>query len=173
LKDQAAWNTETAASVDREVKDWLSGDLLCNAEFSYTVVPVAAMEGFLATRTDVVWMGNGHYESVFESENRLLASGKNLTPEDLFDPATPWQEGLAEIAAQKMQAEARYPFAASAIVDQIDSTASWDVAADRLTVHVDFYQMSGGWSGAGSAEIPWRELKPYLRPDLPIALKLD
>ena len=72
-----------------------------------------------------------------------------------------------------MLPDARYPFKADSIIDLVDDDGSWEVSAEALTVYVDFYQMSGGWSGTGTAKIPWKELKTVLRPDLPLALKLD
>lgn len=171
--DQRNWNAEIAASVERDVNDWLSGDMLCTTEFSYDVTATAAERGFISMRTDVVWMGATHSWSSTSTENRLIASGKNLAAEDIFDSSKPWREELARIATEKMLPDARYPFKAGSITDLVDDVGSWEVSPEMLIVHVDFYQMSGGWSGTGTAEIPWKELKTFLRPDLPLALKLD
>ncbi len=170
---QAAWNRDTAATVEREVKDWLEGDLGCNPQFFYDVAVDGAMEGFLSISSGATWMGNAHLWDSISREQRLLATGKSLQAEDLFDPAKPWREKLSELAAVQLEADAESPIKPTDIVDQAASTGNWEVSADHLTVSIDFYRMPNGRSGHGTAEILWRDLKPYLRTNLPIPLKLD
>lgn len=168
---QATWNRDTAAFVEREAREWLEGDMRCNPEFYYDVTVDAAMEGFLSVSYGVTWMGIAHPYDAIDHRQLLLATGKSLQPEDLFDDAKPWRQKLAEIVAAKLQPGARSPFEAKDIISQVDG--GWVLSPEQLTVTIDFYQMTGGWSGKGVAEIPWPELKPYLRHDLPIPLKLD
>lgn len=171
--DAARWNERIASLVKGEFLDPGLEAELDTVDLDVGFAIVEALPGFISGRSYVNYqtVGWAHPGSFAYAVDFLMATGESVQPGDLFNDALPWRDALARISAEKMADDARYPFEASAIVDQVDS--NWDISTDHLTVHVDFYQMKGGWRGGGTAEIPWRELKPYLRSDLPIPLKLD
>lgn len=169
------WNRHIAEKAEDDFKDpGLEGDLdTADLQVGYSIKEV--LPGFISGTSyiDYYFRGSPHPNSFSGSSNILLTSGKDIEAKDIFPDDQPWRDTLAKICADKMAPNARFPFEAKAIADQAADANNWEISSDRLTVHVDFYLMAGGWNGAGTAEIPWRELKPYLRPDLPLALKLD
>ncbi len=93
-----------------------------------------------------------------------LRLGRPLSATDVFDPTTPWKKDVQ----LKVEAhlKATNPPLGSAKPYDVDRVERWQLRADGLDVVYRSYEL-GGYLSAADALIPWSELKPYLRRDLP------
>ena len=117
-------------------------------------------------------MAHGWYYP--EQTNILLKTGRRIEPADLFDDATQWREALLRRCLPELTGRnPELDLNAERIDDTIDNATDWKISSEALEIAFNFNDIFGWGRGGDSVTIPWRELKPYLRRDLPLALKLD
>lgn len=135
-----------------------------------------AQPGFISMSIGVYSYGHGmpHGYSDFGQSNFLLAARRELIEDDLFIAGSKWREILIADGLKTVTAE-RPDLGTTA--DDIDSLIgdldSWSITADFLVVQIPLWLSYGYANGSTEIQIPWRDLKPYLRADLPITLNLD
>ena len=117
------------------------------------------------------WPHPGYYSG---SSNYLLEAGKELTANDIFSTQMPWQDGLAIRALPIIKY--KHPdlkVILSDISEHLSDPRRWTISAEALRIEIDLNRIYGYGKGVSELDVPWSEIKSYLRPDLPIALKLD
>jgi len=117
------------------------------------------------------WHGGAHGDGVSLKSNYILSTGKELDGSDLFLANSDWESVIYPFIQAAIQKEE--PELALSKDDISDLIWSWTTTEDAMLVEVNLRDSIAYPFGFVEATIPWRELKPYLRPDLPIALKLD
>ena len=117
-------------------------------------------------------MPHGRYYS--EQWNILLKTGSSIGPVDLFDQATPWRDALLRHCLPELiERNHELDLDAEDLKDVIDNARMWTITPETLEIAFDFNEIIGYGRGVDSIVIPWRDLKAYLRPALPLALELD
>lgn len=169
------WNSYVAEQVERDYANPSLEDDLDVVDYNVGFTLGAILPGFISGEFWVNYLVHGapHPNEFSGSSNYVLATGKSLAPEDIFNTKKPWGLGIAVQAVETLRAESGREIDTDALADLLTDPRYWVISAEALTVHPDFYLMRGGWNGRGTAVISWQKLKPYLRSDLPITLKLD
>ncbi len=93
-----------------------------------------------------------------------LRLGRPLGANDIFDETKPWGKALQPMVEAHLKAAS--PPLGSAKPYDVDRVNRWQLRADGLAVVYRSYEL-GGYTSEAAALIPWSELKPYLRQDLP------
>jgi uncharacterized protein len=145
-------------------------------DLSVEYVINSAQPGFISLSNFVYLYGHGlphGFDEIFQS-NFLLTAGRELTEDDLFRPESQWRqtlvsEGLKTITAERPELTPT----ADDIDSLIEGPKAWSITADALIVQIPLWLRYGYSNGSAEVTIPWRDLKPYLRANLPITLNVD
>lgn len=170
------WNKLIADGVQGYIDEpYMEGPLDTVDVSVYAAVNTASLE-LISAELGVWYYAHGmpHGQAYFEQRNVLLKTGQLVTAMDLFDDSTPWRDALLrrclpELAERNPELELN----AEHIDDTIDNAGDWKITSETLEIGFNFNDILGWGHGGDAVVIPWRALKPYLRPDLPLALKLD
>ena len=93
-----------------------------------------------------------------------LRLGRPIKASDVFDATKPWRKALQPLVEAHLKAT--NPPLGSVKPYEVDRVDRWQLRADGLHVVYMSYEL-GGYLSAAEASIPWDELKPYLRRDMP------
>jgi uncharacterized protein YecT (DUF1311 family) len=166
------WNDQH--KVDPDLK--LFGDVLADpctykGTNEITISLVFTDGDFLNLReSDLSYFGSDRPESTYVGSHlELISSGKVLTADDFFIRSDEWKKFAADrLFAQYLKGDPgdELGFTAHDFEGPAAETANWIV--DRHALHFNFgpYTLAG-YSEDDPPEITWRELRPYLRSDLP------
>jgi len=115
--------------------------------------------------------GAAHPNHGGEGYTVLLASGKEMTATDLFNPQSAWKNFLKrKTKAEAVQREWQSYDGASGI--EADSSR-WTLTKKGLVIHFAPYEVTYYAAGPQEVLIPWPELKPYLNPTLPFSVPVQ
>lgn len=168
------WNSTVANRAETELQDWFLVDMTCNPDFTLDYTPVAASRGLIAVKETVTWMGASHKWDSISVDNQLVVRGSSLTEEEIFKRESGWKDVLsARVKAFIDESNPDLVVSPEDAVALSTNVSFWIVGRDDLTIIVDLAGMYGPANGRPELVIPWRDLKPYLRTDLTIALTLD
>ena len=114
------------------------------------------------------------YRGYYWNENVLLSTGQKLNAEQLFNSGSGWESFLSARAFNAIELEQGPPEITRELIEGlVEEPETWTISADKLTITVDPDGTDSRTYGAIEVAFTWRELKPYLRADLPIALNID
>lgn len=115
--------------------------------------------------------GAAHPNGGTEALNVLMASGRPLEAGDVFRGNTGWEDFLTAKAAAglaKVFADYGEPPAQNLIRDAVTKPRLWIISRDGLSLLFPPYALGGPYAlGEQEVQVPWVELRPYLRPDAP------
>lgn len=146
--------------------DWGSGFELVSAQQDFIS---------LSYYTWWYWHGAAHGSSRVYNINYLLATGKELSIDSLFVPGSGWKRFLAQLAVDQIKHDKPgVPLEKVDARETIDDfTWTWTLRNDALLIDIDLRYDIAYVFGSAELSVPWRDLKPYLRADLPISLKQE
>ncbi len=98
------------------------------------------------------------------SENWSLSLGRLLNPGDIFDNKKPWAKKLLPVAQANLKCLGQC--VDDAKLTTIDEISRWRLTPDGLYLNYGNYEL-GGYASYGHSVIPWADIKPFLRQDLP------
>jgi hypothetical protein len=111
------------------------------------------------------WSGLAHGTYAISSSIESVSTGKSFDAEDFFKAGSGWQKFIA----QRLFAESGSDEAENSLSGFEQSAAEverWTVDEKTLTYSFDPYEL-GGYLSAMETVFTWKELRPYLRDDLP------
>jgi uncharacterized protein len=120
------------------------------------------------------WHG-AHGSASDEQITWFIREGRALAAEDAFHGKPGWEEALAQLVFDAAAREARkggyeLPFAEpSELAGEVSDPAHWLISDRVLGVRFEI----DAFPHVIAAEIPWRQLKGYLRSPLPFAISSD
>ena len=110
----------------------------------------------------------GEIDNRYSAATWLTRPRRELMAKDLFDPTKPWATALAPVAQRHLEGSDGEPDTRHTIKRIDQAGGQWQVTAKGLRLTYDDWRSAGNGPGAES-DLPWDELKPYLRKDLPFA----
>lgn len=167
------WNEFVAEAIQDHV-DNFDDEGATDVYFGATIDAASPELISAAIGVDFYAHGAPHGDYYFDQSNVLLRTGKSIGSADLFAETTAWRDALLRRCLPELSARNHeLDLDGDDLKDTIDNVTNWKIAPDSLEIRFDFNHIFGWGRGQDSVVIPWRELKPYLRRDLPLALKLD
>ena len=147
-------------------------DMKLSAHRTYSVQRLDAHVASLQIQT-FDYTGGAHEVIGESSLNWDLRRGGAFTLKDVFDDAKPWRKFatdfcLRDLREQSAGEEALDP-ERSAVESVVGDEANWLWGTDAATVHFTVYTVASFAGGEFDVEIPYAELKPYLRADAPVS----
>jgi uncharacterized protein len=118
---------------------------------------------------DLYIHGAAHGDDMTASSLFLLQPARPLAAGDLFDPAKPWQKGVAELVylalgnAARQEAWRLWPADATGLADLVAEPSRWLLTRDGLALHFDPYDVGDYAAGMHEVTIPWQALGAYLQ----------
>jgi uncharacterized protein YecT (DUF1311 family) len=118
----------------------------------------------------VSWYGHGaaHPNNNELPVNWLMAPSRRVAADDLFDPAKPWREGLAElcfaalISAKEATDNPYFVKSAAALRDIADRADRWIIERDGLGIQFQPYEIGPYVMGAPRCVVTWDKLRPFV-----------
>jgi uncharacterized protein YecT (DUF1311 family) len=140
-------------------------------EFAIFAQVTFADTRLISVKNGVDWYiaGKPHRFLDIRHSNLWLMPEKEFETSDLFNTATDWRSALASAAPAQIAEQQPDMDWTRVMEDQVADPSYWSISEDALLITFD----RGDMHFFVEVSVPWRELKPYLRPDLPLALKLD
>jgi uncharacterized protein len=179
--DTSRWNKfvkDWAEDGKSYVSDWGCGlpvddDCPPDTDWETDFKLISVQPNFISMSYGVwwYWHGGAHGNGVSLKSNYVLSTGKELDESDLFLRNANWESVIYPFIQAAIQKDK--PELALSKDDIGDLSWSWTATEDAMLVEVNLRDSIAYAFGFVEATIPWRELKQYLRPDLPITLNLD
>jgi uncharacterized protein len=119
--------------------------------------------------------GGGAHEAIGETElNWDLAKARPFVPDDVFVRSRNWVKfatdySLKDLHSQFADRQTEGPERAA--VEAVVRGANWLFAKDHATVHFTVYTVTSFAGGEYDVDIPYTDLKPYLRSDAPVLIR--
>lgn len=115
----------------------------------------------------------GAHEVIGESAlNWDVKHARAFTLKDVFDLAKPWRTFATDFCMRDLHdqfaGEEAHDPERSAVEAVVADEANWLWGADAATVHFTVYTVASFSGGEFDVDIPYAELKPYLRADAPV-----
>jgi uncharacterized protein len=160
------WNVEMRSEAARYGANPNPKNSNTDVWLDYKLVTVTP--ALISTVWSASWYGHGaaHPNNSQLPVNWLIAASRGVAPDDLFDPAKPWQDKLAEhcFAALMNAKDAKnIPYfvkSASELRDVADRADRWTIEHDGLGIQFQPYEIGPYVIGAPKCVIPWDELRP-------------
>ena len=147
-------------------------DMKLSAHRTYSVQRFDARIASLQIRT-FDYTGGAHEVIGESSLNWDLKRGRAFALRDVFDDAKPWRKFATDFCLHDLReqsaGEAALDPDRSAVESVVGDEANWLWGADAATVHFTVYTVASFAGGEFDVEIPYAELKAYLRTDAPVA----
>jgi hypothetical protein len=120
--------------------------------------------------------GAMHSESASRVVNVVMATGRELTPGDVFAaPETRWQAALVARASQGLRRQLRdlrgVELSQDDIRDTITKPHNWRITERALVLVFPPNSVGPSTLGVMQVEAPWKDLKPLLKPDAPAPIR--
>ena len=183
------WNQESIAWVEHVKKTaeasetWRIGDLSLGVQLQPEQVDFdlgfniyLAQDDFISLCRSIGLYDHfrAHDYGGYDCHNTFLSANTELTEDQLFKAGTDWQAAIGKQAIDSAVSDNFSPDRVSFLATLSAIPGEWSVTPDALNFSVDVGAEEGN---AGHwlvpVTIPWRDLKPYLRDDLPIKLNTD
>jgi len=167
--ETARWNqvNQTWARTERMDEEQ-------NPHVEVSAIIRATLPNFVSVEKSVYWMGAAHMWGLYWNENTLLPTGEELKADRIFKADSGWQSFLAARAFENIEPQPGDLEVTPGLIENlVQEPESWTIAADTLTVNVDPDSSYGRGYPDTDVVYAWRDLKPYLRSDLPIKLNLN
>ena len=117
-------------------------------------------------------IGAAHAGQESHSVNYDLTSGQELKLFDLFKPGSKYLEFIAEHCTDELSRGLR-PFTSKrALAPVAKNFENWHITSRGLNFHFDACTVFACAEGAQAVEIPFTDLKPLLRPNIPAKFKI-
>lgn len=113
-------------------------------------------------------MAHGEYSS--HAVVWSLRLGRALTLADLFENVSAGKDRLARQAKVHFEGNDPESVTSAAIRDSLDDDGVWEATPAGVLLRYNPYAF-GCYPCTGSALVPWAELRPYLRADLPFDIE--
>jgi hypothetical protein len=175
---QATWNN---AAKTRAAKLAVGFTDDKSATFDTAVDPAGTIEGYFTVQaandrlSDVTFTdgtyswGAAHPISGNTSFLWWLDSSRELTPTDIFQPDSGWQQNLVPLAIASLQSNAEIKDMLwkgdqlnQAVRSAVPEPANWTLTRDGLTITFSQYAVGPYALGMPEAHLTWAQLKPYL-----------
>jgi uncharacterized protein len=170
--DTRRWNEDIQEWARSVASEWAEMD--DNPQVYISAVARASLSDLVSIEKSVSWMGAAHLWGRSWFENTLVSSGKELNAARIFEDGTGWKTYLADRAFNAITPEPGQLQIDREFIQVLTvEPEAWIISPDTLTIRIDPDGDDGRQYGATEVVYSWRELKPYLRSDLPICLNLD
>lgn len=148
------------------------GDMKLSAHRSYSVHRFDANIASLQVQT-FDYTGGAHEVIGESSLNWDVRHGRAFSLKDVFDNDKPWRKFATDFCLRDL----RNQFAGEQAIDPeraavesvVGDEANWLWGADAATVHFTVYTVASFAGGEFDVDIPYADLKPYLRADAPVS----
>jgi len=148
-------------------------DMNLSAHRTYSVARFDANVASLQVQT-YDYTGGAHEVIGESSLSWDVRHARAFTLKDVFDDAKPWRTFAADFCLRDLHDQ----FAAdqgpdpdrSAVESVVSDEANWLWGSDAATVHFTVYTIASFSGGEFDVEIPYADLKPYLRADAPVVV---
>lgn len=169
---EIAWNTQARQAFDKAVVDamddpWSGGTDFATADqdIIVTMTVVSASSELICAEIET-WTyekGRPHgFDSAY-SVNWLLKPGRPLLASDIFVSGKPWATALAPMAKRYLNFSEEPD---EIEISSIKTVDNWQILPEGLAVEFDQSEF-GSYSPPTESILPWNEIRPYLRKDLP------
>jgi len=146
-------------------------DMKLSAHRTYSVQRFDARVASLQIQT-FDYTGGAHEVIGESSLNWDVKHGSAFALKDVFDDAKPWRKFAIEFCMRDLREQSAGQEALdperSAVESVVGDEANWLWGTDAATVHFTVYTVASFAGGEFDVEIPYAELKPYLRADAPV-----
>ena len=177
MPSEAAWNAAAADALDDVLADPGGDTPLAGAsddgtaDGDFTAEVVSATPDFVDYQVirGVYQKGMAHPDGSSESHLYSLRLGRDLIAKDIFKPSDAWREALTTATFARLPAEWRKPDYKEAITSGALNLSHWAFLPSGVQIRFNPYSVAG-YIPPDPLIVPWADLKPYLRSDLPFRI---
>ena len=160
------WNLVHALDRKKIEADVRSADPCDGGGYSrHEIVPVYGQGDFVNLLDSETWSGVAHGMENATFSLELISTNRHLRAEDFFRPGSGWQKFIADRLFREAGAKESENSHAS-FEKYAGETERWIVDRRTLTYRFGPYEL-GGYLSTMSTTFTWKELRPYLRSNLP------
>ena len=121
------------------------------------------------TFSTVLYTGGAHEGHATTAILFDLKSGRALTANDVFRADRNWRKAITALCLERLREDGPDDTVTEAAVAKVvGNISAWQFGPKSATVFFDFYTIRPYAAGPADVEIPYANLREYLRPDFPL-----